>query len=63
MKVIDRTKAETQYFLEKSFKNLQKKENKERIIRKTQITVIVPLNMTYLHCLQHAFFENLFNLY
>jgi len=25
--------------------------------------VMVPLNMTYLHCLQHSFFEHLFNLY
>jgi len=25
--------------------------------------VMVPLNMTYLHCLQHSLFENLFNLY
>jgi len=24
---------------------------------------MVPLNLTYLHCLQHSFFENLFNLY
>jgi len=23
----------------------------------------VPLNMTYLHCLQHSLFEHLFNLY
>jgi len=27
------------------------------------IFVIVPLNMTYLHCLQHSLFEHLFNLY
>ena len=25
--------------------------------------VIVPLNLTCLHCLQHSFFEHLFNLY
>jgi len=25
--------------------------------------VMVPSNMTYLHCLQHSFFELLFNLY
>ena len=25
--------------------------------------VMVPLNMTYLHCLQHSFFEYLFNSY
>ena len=25
--------------------------------------VRVPLNMTYLHCLQHCLFEHLFNLY
>ena len=25
--------------------------------------VLVPLNMTYLHCLQHSLFEHLFNLY
>jgi len=25
--------------------------------------VIVPLNLTYLHCLQHSFFEHIFNLY
>ena len=25
--------------------------------------VMVPLNMTYLHCLQHSFIEHLFNLY
>ena len=25
--------------------------------------VMVPLNMTYLHCLQHSLFEPLFNLY
>jgi len=25
--------------------------------------VIVPFNLTYLHCLQHSFFEHLFNLY
>jgi len=25
--------------------------------------VMVPLNLTYLHCLQHSFFEHLFNLY
>ena len=25
--------------------------------------VMVPLNLTYLHCLQHYFFEHLFNLY
>jgi len=25
--------------------------------------VIVPLNLTYLHYLQHIVFENLFNLY
>ena len=25
--------------------------------------VMVPLNLTYLHCLQHSFFECLFNLY
>ena len=25
--------------------------------------VMVPLNMTYLHCLQHSLFEHLFNLY
>jgi len=25
--------------------------------------VIVPLDLTYLHCLQHSFFEHLFNLY
>ena len=25
--------------------------------------VMVPLNMTYLHCLQHSLFEYLFNLY
>ena len=24
---------------------------------------MVPLNMTHLHCLQHSFFEHLFNLY
>jgi len=24
---------------------------------------MVPLNMTYLHCLQHSLFEHLFNLY
>jgi len=24
---------------------------------------MVPLNMTYLHCLQHFLFEHLFNLY
>jgi len=27
------------------------------------IFVMVPLNMTYLHYLQHSFFEHLFNLY
>ena len=25
--------------------------------------VMVPLNLTYLHCLQYSFFEHLFNLY
>jgi len=25
--------------------------------------VMVPLNLTYLHCLQHSVFEHLFNLY
>ena len=25
--------------------------------------VMVPLNMTYLHCLQHSLFEHFFNLY
>jgi len=25
--------------------------------------IMVPLNLTYLHCLQHSFFEHLFNLY
>ena len=25
--------------------------------------VMVPLNMTYLHCVQHSLFEHLFNLY
>ena len=25
--------------------------------------VMVPLNLTYLHCLQQSFFEHLFNLY
>ena len=25
--------------------------------------VMVPLNMTYLHCLQHSLFEHLFNFY
>jgi len=25
--------------------------------------VMVPLNLTYLHCLQHSLFEHLFNLY
>jgi len=25
--------------------------------------VMVPLNLTYQHCLQHSFFEHLFNLY
>ena len=25
--------------------------------------VMVPLNLTYLHCLQHSAFEHLFNLY
>ena len=25
--------------------------------------VMLPLNMTYLHCLQHSLFEHLFNLY
>ena len=25
--------------------------------------VMVPLNVTYLHCLQHSFFEHLFNSY
>ena len=25
--------------------------------------VMMPLNMTYLHCLQHSLFEHLFNLY
>jgi len=25
--------------------------------------VMVPLNLTYLHCLQHSSFEHLFNLY
>ena len=25
--------------------------------------VVVPLNLTYIHCLQHSFFEHLFNLY
>ena len=25
--------------------------------------VMVPLNLTYLYCLQHSFFEHLFNLY
>ena len=24
---------------------------------------MMPLNLTYLHCLQHALFEHLFNLY
>jgi len=24
---------------------------------------MVPLNMTYLHCLQHSLFEHLFNIY
>jgi len=24
---------------------------------------MVPLNLTYLHCLQHSFVEHLFNLY
>ena len=27
------------------------------------IFFMVPLNMTYLHCLQHSLFEHLFNLY
>jgi len=25
--------------------------------------VMVPLNLTYLHCLQHSLFEHFFNLY
>ena len=25
--------------------------------------IMVPLNLTYLHCLQHYFFDHLFNLY
>jgi len=25
--------------------------------------VMVPLNLTYLHCLQHSLYEHLFNLY
>ena len=25
--------------------------------------VMVPLNLTYLHCLQHPLYEHLFNLY
>jgi len=25
--------------------------------------VMVPFNMTYLHCLQHSLFEHLFNIY
>ena len=25
--------------------------------------VMVPINFTYLHCLQHSFFEHLFNFY
>ena len=36
MKVIDRTKGETQHFLENSFKNINKKENRKRKVRKTQ---------------------------
>jgi len=91
MKVIDRTKAVTQVFLENSFKKLYIKK-KIKKIRKTQKYrffflmyvaswcctcfcvvlwvsfctgnfVMVPLNMTYLHCLQHSFFEHPFNLY
>ena len=29
----------------------------------TRHFVVVPLNLTYLHCLQHSLFEHLFNLY
>ena len=36
MKVIDRTKAVTQHFLENSFKKLSIKKNKKIKIRKTQ---------------------------
>ena len=33
------------------------------IIACTGHFVMVPLNMTYLHCLQHSLFEHLFNLF
>jgi len=90
MKVIDRTKAVIQHFLENSFKKLSikrelKKEKSEKhknivclkvccvwcksfcvdpcVSFCTGHFVMVPLNMTYLHCLQHSLFEHLFNLY
>jgi len=91
IKVIGRTKAVTRHFLQKSFKNINKKESEKR---KHTINILlfflnvccslgvlrvrlccsvcwvfsghffmVPLNLTYLHCLQHSFFEHLFLLY
>ena len=91
MKVIDRTKAVTQHFLENSFKKLSiKKKIKKKNPKNTNIYslskcllchdvvrvlcrslcqfctghfVMVPLNMTYLHCLKYSLFEHLFNLY
>jgi len=88
MKVIDRTKAVTQHFLENSFRKLSIKK-KMKNPKNTKIYVfllsvaswccksfcvvpcvsftghfvMVPSNMTYLHCLRHSLFEHLFNLY
>jgi len=56
MKVIDRTKAVTQHFLENSFKKLSIKKKSEKHKN-------IVLNLTYLHCLQHSLFEHLLNLY
>jgi len=85
MKVIDRTKAVTQHFLENSFKKLsiKRKEKSEKhknivcLLRHDVVRVfcavpcvsfctghfvMVPLNMTYLHYLQHSLFEQ-FSIY
>jgi len=76
MKVIDRTKAETQDFLEKirktqkcSFSKCLLRHGVVRVLCRLRVSlcmgdfVMVPLNLIYLHCFQHSLFEHLFNLY
>jgi len=48
--------------------NYQPRGNDIHVMYVAEVTVqslfvMVPLNMTYLHCLQHSLFEHLFNLY